>query len=111
MKEIWRNIFGYKKFYQISSLGRIKRIKNAGGTWKGRILKPDLDPTGYFKHRLSKYGRTKAFFLHQLLMLSFRKIKKGLHTNHKDGNKLNNRLSNLEQVTPGVNNRHAWKIG
>lgn len=112
MKEIWRNIPGWKNYYQISNKYRVKRIRKGGGTHIGKILKPDLDPTGYLKFGLCKHGKRRGVFLHQLLIWAFRgKPKKGLHTNHKDGNKLNNKFGNLEIVTSADNNRHAWKTG
>ncbi len=58
-------------------------------------------------------GKKKTFRLHRLVMLAFNPIEnsKDLEVNHKDGNKLNNKLSNLEWCTSSENQQHAFKNG
>lgn len=69
---------------------------------------------GYVKNGLVlKDGTSRAFFRHRLVMLCFapREDADSLQVNHIDGNKLNNRLDNLEWCTNRENRIHAVEIG
>jgi hypothetical protein len=55
--------------------------------------------------------KTRRFYVHRLVALLFHGPSRGRHVNHKDGNKLNNRRSNLEWVTRARNAEHAHKTG
>lgn len=109
MKEIWKTILGYED-YEISNLGRVKSHKKWNDKNKERILKPKIESSGYLRICLCKNNKTKFFYIHRLVMISF-VGKINLPVNHKDGNKNNNKLKNLEFVTPSKNMKHAFKIG
>ena len=61
MEEIWKNIIGYEKSYQISNLGRIK-IKGNNKTKKEKIKKCWLNDDGYYITNLSKNNKKSQFF-------------------------------------------------
>ena len=114
MKNDWRPVYGFEGRYEINSDGDVRNIQciNKDGTYY--VLKPRVSDTGYVMVSLTKPGsrRSKNKKLHRLLMLSFvgpdpdRPV-----VNHKDGNKLNNDLSNLEWTTSSENNIHAIRTG
>lgn len=105
MKEIWKDIKGYEGLYQISNLGKIKNIK------RKKIRKCNLNDKGYYVLMLSKYLIKKTYRLHRLIAVNFIKnIFDKPCINHKDGNKLNNNINNLEWCTYSENMKHAYKI-
>ena len=120
MEEIWKNIIGYEKSYQISNLGRIK-IKGNNRIKKEKIKKCWLNDDGYYITNLSKNNKKSQFLLHRLIALHFldknnfkclidenkNEINlKDLTVNHIDGNKLNNNVNNLEWCTNRYNINH-----
>lgn len=119
MEEIWKDIAGYKGFYQVSNLGRIKSLcrktlnsKGVYHTVGGRIMAPKKDPNGYLSIILSKNQVTKQERIHRLVALAFidNPENKDL-VNHMDGNKRNNVVTNLEWVTHSQNHKHAFRTG
>jgi hypothetical protein len=116
--EIWKPVIGYEGFYNVSNLGNVKRI--ASYRW-GRShalrmpngnIKPVLNGHGYPIIKLHKKGILAHKILHSVVCAAFIGPKpKGFHTNHKDGNKTNNRLDNLEYCTPRENSKHAMEHG
>ena len=96
--EIWKNIANYNN-YEVSSFGNV-RNKNTG-----RILKHGIIG-GYYCVGLSNI-KTKTFSVHRLVALTFiENIENKPEVNHKDKNKLNNILSNLEWATIKENSIH-----
>jgi NUMOD4 motif-containing protein/HNH endonuclease len=107
----WRDIPGYEGLYQISSAGRVKRLGGTPRRRYERYLRPLSHSSGYRQSCLSMNGVVKRYLIHQLVMLAFIGEANGLWVNHKNGNKADNRLENLEYVTPGENNKHAYRTG
>jgi hypothetical protein len=97
--EKWKLISGYDN-YEISDLGNVRNIKT------GHFLKP-TPRNGYPAVSLSKKNTRKTFSIHTLVSYAFLGKRNGYFVNHKDGNKLNNQLGNLEWVTPKQNCAHA----
>lgn len=95
--EEWREF----ENYYVSSYGRIRhKIKN-------NLLRPSLTG-GYYKVRLSKNGLTKDYFLHKLVYQIFNQdYDETKIIDHIDGNKLNNNINNLRQVTNSENVLYA----
>lgn len=102
MKELWRNIDGYKGMYQISSIGRVRSYKYKNP----RILKPRKNNNGYLYINLSIDGKYKSFTIHRLVAIYFLG-KSNLTVNHKNCNKLNNCVENLEWISQQKNTDHA----
>lgn len=115
--ETWKDIKGYEGYYQISNLGRVKSVervyktKLSYRTVPERIRTP-VNANGYLYCELWKEGNHKRFAVHRLVAQAFIENPGGLpHVNHKDGNKQNNAVSNLEWCTQSENNLHAFKMG
>jgi hypothetical protein len=110
MSDIWTKIPNYNN-YSVSEDGVVRR--DAGyGCRKSRILKPDTDKHGYKKVTLSKNSKQKRFLVHRLVAEAFiPNVENKPHVNHKDSNRLNNRVCNLEWVTPRENQLHAYNFG
>lgn len=90
--EVWKDIVDYEGLYQVSNLGRVKSLFR----YK-RILKPQKDIHGYLKVGLYKNGKCKLFNIHKLVANAFIENHKNYkYVNHKDENKTNNRVENLE---------------
>ncbi len=105
MNEIWKDIEGYMGIYQVSNLGNVKSLSNSE-TRKEKILKPAIKKSGYFVVGLYKNNNGKQMKVHQLVAMAFlNHIPCGYKfvVNHKDFNKLNNHVSNLEIVTQREN--------
>lgn len=106
--EVWEPIKNYEGFYEISNLGNIKSLSriilNRGINpflSKEKIIKQNLHK-GYFYVTLCKNGKPKIFLVHQLIAIAFLNHTPNcyvLSVNHKDFNKQNNNLENLEVVT------------
>lgn len=107
--EIWKPLVGYETEYLISSYGRLKSIKHG----KSIMLKPHINTrNGYVYYLVSKNGKSKNSRAHRLVALTFIPTSNTkLQVNHKDGNKTNNRVDNLEWCTQSENMIHAYKMG
>lgn len=100
--EIWKDIRGYEGLYQVSNLGRVRS--------KTKLLHLNTNTYGYKHVTLSKGNVQKTVLVHRLVASTFIENPIGLpQINHKDGDKSNNTVGNLEWVTQGGNNRHAIK--
>ena len=81
-------------------------------TETGHILKPGLKRSGYYEISLKNADGHKSFLVHRLVAEYFIPKREGANeVNHKDGDKLNNDVSNLEWVTRNENLRHAYETG
>lgn len=110
MEEIWKDIPGYEDWYQVSNLGNVRSVdRYVNSRWgkiyrKGRPLSPNKVDTGYMHIMLCKNQTNKTFRLHRLVWESFNgKIPDGMQINHIDEDKTNNRLDNLNLMTPKEN--------
>lgn len=118
MKEVWKNIEGYKGQYQISSLGRVKSIERILFLKQGgykvipeKIMSPEIMKLGYLRIQLSKSQEKKKILIHVLVakhFLPFDGLDK--EVNHKDGNKENNCIENLEWVTKSENVQYSYSV-
>ena len=105
----WKPVTGYELEYAVSDKGDIKRIKPARGAVVGRLLKPYLNPSGYLYVTLSTPGAQNDFLIHRVVATAFLG-KSNLQINHKNGNKADNSIENLEYVTPSENLTHATRV-
>lgn len=104
--EIWKTINDFKN-YEVSNLGRIKSLPRP--KTKGGILKSQINKLGYSKITLLKNGKQYLFSIHRLVAEAFISNPNNLpEVNHKDGNKQNNCVDNLEWVTHSENIKHRF---
>ena len=110
--EEWRSVKGYEQLYEISSIGRVKSLPRNGTAKKERILKQKLTTDGYYEVALYKNNSPKFIRVHRLVALSFidNPFNKA-QVNHKNFDRLDNRIENLEWNTPKENIIHAYYKG
>ena len=109
--EIWKDIPGYEG-YQVSNLGRVKSIKNYRGSGD-KIMKVSSDGRGYFQLALMKNKKSKTIKVHKLVAITFlNHSQSGMNEviNHKDGNKSNNNVDNLETTTQRNNMNEFFRL-
>lgn len=113
--EVWKNIVGYEGVYEISNLGRIKSLPKIKGRYMQKhshLLSPKIHRDGYLCVTLQLDKIKKHIQLQRLVALNFISNQKNLpQVNHKDGNKHNNFVDNLEWCTCKENINHAWDTG
>jgi hypothetical protein len=126
MLEVWKDInfvrngivYDYRGIYQISTKGRVKSLERIVGRSdssylsKEKIMKNLLGTSGYYYISLRINNKRINCSIHTLVLIAFVPNPENKRTgNHKDGNKLNNYLSNLEWATDKENINHAYKMG
>lgn len=105
MNEEWKTI-PFNTNYEVSNLGRIKNKKTS------HVLKEKDNGHGYKIVSLYNHAIRKVWYIHRVVAITF--IPNPLNkpeVNHIDGNKGNNKISNLEWCTTSENGKHAYKIG
>lgn len=123
MEEIWKDIPGYEGYYQVSNMGRVKcldRVVYRGENRNGvpiyqrvysKVLAIHTTRNGYYSIMLHKDGKSRRFLVHRLVAWAFIPNPNGKpDINHKDGNRKNPVVTNLEWCTQGENILHASRI-
>lgn len=104
MQEIWKDIKGYEGLYQVSDLGRVKRVET------GRILKGYKITGDYLGVKLCKNNIKSSQKIHRLVAEAFIPNSENKpQVNHIDEDKTNNVVSNLEWMTATENNNHGTR--
>jgi len=117
MVEIWRDVDGFEGVYQVSNLGRVRRICERYDSIKAdkrlnRILREKRAGRDYKMVCLTWQKRREYRFIHRLVATAFLDNPKGLpEVNHKNADKSDNRVGNLEWITVSENHRHAAESG
>lgn len=116
--EEWKPIAGYED-YEVSNYGNVRskeryitqygHKKTYTRLMKCHQLKQEKLNSGYFVVQLSKNGKKKAMTVHRLVACAFLGESK-LDVNHKDGNKHNNRVDNLEYMSRSANIEHSYRV-
>lgn len=93
MEEIWKDIVGYDGLYQVSNFGMVRSLKFN----KVKILKTPSNKYGYNVVHLLNNNKNKSYYVHRIVAQEFIPNSKNYPmVNHKDENKSNNRVDNLE---------------
>lgn len=112
----WQDVLGYEGLYQISKEGAVwscprivERVSGRPNIIRGRLLNIYQDSAGYCSVALTdEFHKTTKYLLHRLVALTFIPNPANKpEVNHKDGNKANNHIDNLEWVTRYENQYHA----
>lgn len=112
--EVWKDIEGFEGCYQISNKGRVKSLARRCGTVlkKETIRKLSYTHDGYTKIRLIGNGKDVTTRIHRLVAKAFiTNIENKETVNHKDGNKRNNCIENLEWMDRKEQLYHAYENG
>lgn len=105
MEEIWKDIKGYEGKYQVSNYGDVKSL-DYRHTGKEHLLKPKIDK--YYRIGLFNNGVMKFISIHRLVAEAFIPNPNNLPcVNHKDEDKTNNHVDNLEWCTYEYNNKYG----
>lgn len=107
MEEIWKDVKGYEGLYQVSNYGRIKSLNY--NNWKREeILKNKLHRDGYLKVTLGGKDKLKYCLVHRIVAEAFIPNPNNYpQVNHKDENKQNNNVNNLEWCTAKYNSNYG----
>lgn len=110
--EIWKDVVGYEGHYKVSNYGRVKSVARLSPNYsqplKERILKIFSNGRGYWCLSLWINGNGKRKYIYRLVAEAFIPNPFNLpHINHKDENKDNNKVDNLEWCTPKYNNAYG----
>ena len=114
IEEIWRPIEGYEGLYEVSNTGRVRSVdryvKSKGESYwlrKGKMLSPTKDKNGYLKVNLSCNGKHNIIRVHRLVTEAFLPNPDNLpEVNHKDEDKTNNNVDNLEWCNAKYNSNY-----
>ena len=114
----WAPIPGWEGAFEVRADGVIRsldrQVRNIRGFRMvyGKIMPERINHNGYRTVSVSHRGKSSSISVHRALALAFIPNQEGkAQVNHKDGNKLNCSLDNLEWTTPSENVRHAFSIG
>lgn len=119
MSEIWKDAKGFENYYEVSNLGRVRRKKGETIYKDGRvanfsetILKQTPNKKGYLRVYLSVKSKKYTKTVHRIVAETFIENPNNKETvNHKDCDKTNNTIENLEWMTNKENMQHAFKNG
>ena len=102
-----KDVCGYEGLYKVDENGNVFYVRN------NKLLKRMMFPSGYeYVHLCNGKGKTKLFRVHRLVAETFIPNPNNLpEVNHKDGDKLNNNVKNLEWCTNLENMRHSVETG
>lgn len=120
MEEIWKDVAGYEGLYQVSNMGKVRSLTRKvkiQDTNKNRVFRGSIKAgcyelkNGYHVVSLYKNGKSKRFFTHRLVAAAFLENPLNLpQVNHKDENKKNNSVDNLEWCDAKYNTNYGYCI-
>lgn len=116
-REIWRPVEGTNGVYQVSNRGRVQSLDHYTTSsrgirrfFRGKMLRVAISKSSGRYARVAIRGQGRD--VHSLVAGAFLGPRPaGTHVNHRNGDKSDNRVENLEYVTPAENAQHAWRTG
>lgn len=110
--EVWKRVEDYAD-YEVSSLGRIRRVGlSLKNKTKPGMLNPALHQSGYLVVKMYRDNKPKQFYVQRLIAEAFLGMRPwSYEVNHIDGIKTNNAAENLEYLTSAGNTQHAHRLG
>jgi len=118
--EEWRSITGFEGYYEVSNFGDVRSVDRViprdGPTGsmarKGQMITPHITPKGYLRCQLGMNGQKANKLIHRIVADAFiTNPDDKPEINHRNGNKRDNRVDNLEWVTQSENQSHAYGMG
>ncbi|NDB81369.1 MAG: hypothetical protein EB127_01275 [Alphaproteobacteria bacterium] len=114
--EEWKSCPGYECSYEVSNFGNVRSIDRTCGSrpgvTKGKLLKPFINRHKYLEVNLFENSKSTPKIIHRLVAKAFIPNPESKpQVNHIDGNKLNNRVDNLEWMSNSENQKHAYSLG
>lgn len=107
--EQWKLVVGFESYYQVSSYGRVRRIRRGKGTRPGHVLKTPPDSCGYPRVRLSVEGKATDVNVHILVAAAFiGPCPDDQEVNHKNLNRSDNAEGNLEYLPHAKTIQHSY---
>ncbi len=115
--EEWRDVVGYEGLYMVSNIGNVKSLQRTAKSKNGsirtvseKLRKINKNKSGYIMVILNKEGKRKGIKIHRLVAQAFLPNPENLpQVNHKDENKSNNCVENLEWCTQEYNNKYGTR--
>lgn len=113
MREEWRSILGFEGHYEVSNRGRVRRVSDGKGATPGRVKRLVVHRNGYLTVQLQVSGSRRRAYVHRLVAEAFlpNENQERKEVNHKDADKTNNVIENLEWVSRQENCIHAYRLG
>lgn len=116
--ELWLPVVGFEQFYEVSNLGRVRvldrRVRACRGSTRvrrGHVVTPIKGKDGYLIVRLHGLHKTTHAAVHRLVAKHFLTGGWDCEVNHRDFNKTNNAVANLEWLSREANQQHARLAG
>lgn len=98
----WKRVVGFENWYRVNDMGEVMSLH------RDKLLKPSKVGAGYLRVSLFYHGKSHNKYVHRIVAETFLGEPNGREVNHKNGDKTDNRLQNLEWVTRSENVNHNY---